>query len=103
MMKRRSSNAIRKILHDEKLCTDPGDIKQVFLSHFREFLQQPPSPQIFGLSSLMTRTLHASQNAELQKEFTLTEIELALKLTVKAKAPGPDALMRGFWNCSGRK
>ena len=114
--KRRAVNSIRRVKLGCNYILDPNMIKKVFYDHFRNFLSTPNSGKIFDITNLPLPKLKNNQSFNLTAEFTIKEIEEALAMTDKTKAPGPDGMNAGvltalwptikdevllfLWNCS---
>lgn len=65
------------------------------LSHFKERLVSPSDNKVFNLGDVFECKLSDAQKYILEQDFLLEEIEEALKMTDKTKAPGPDGINAG--------
>ena len=96
MVKRRDFNSIKKLQVGENTFTEPACIKAALHSHFKERLTESNDDQVFSLGDLFSSKLSSDQRIHLEKEFSLEEIEEALKSTDKTKAPRPDGINAGL-------
>lgn len=95
MVKRRAFNAIRKLQVGEITLTTLVSIKAALHSHFKERLTEPHVRKIFNLGDIFTCKLSHIQRSILEQKFELDEVDEALKMTDKSKAPGPDGINAG--------
>ncbi|WOH11192.1 hypothetical protein DCAR_0830672 [Daucus carota subsp. sativus] len=95
MIKRRSHNAIRKLQLEETIFFKPLQIKRILKTHFQSLLSDTGGDKVFSIGNLIQSKLSLEQSMGLEREFTMQEIELALKNTDKSKAPGPDGINAG--------
>lgn len=95
MVRRRSYNGIKKLHLGEDVFYKPIQIKMILKKHFQSLLQEPQIDKVFSIGSLLQTKLDSDQSKELEREFSLQEIESALRSTDKTKAPGPDRINAG--------
>ena len=93
--KRRAFNSVKKLVVEGNVISRPAGIKIAFLEHFHKRMTVSTPAKIFELGDIFLPKLSSDQCASLEKDFTLQEIEEALKMTEKTKAPGPDGINAG--------
>lgn len=96
MVKRRAANAIKKLTVGDTLLTDAVAIKAAFQCHFQERLTESNGEKVFDLGTTISNKLSQAQSMSLEAAFTLEEVKMALDMTDKTKAPGPDGVNAGL-------
>ncbi|KAK1360807.1 hypothetical protein POM88_045281 [Heracleum sosnowskyi] len=94
--RRNHSNNIKKLWWNEEWLSSPNLIKNAFLDYFSKFLSAKDQRRIFAMGNLLTVKLSYEDNCWLEKDFSLEEIEWALKQMSNEKAPGPDSFKIGY-------
>lgn len=84
------------------MISNPEGIKSALLLHFKNFLSNPTSSDIFILQKGLVKELSLEDKSRLVEPFSLPEIEAALHSMESSKAPGPDGINAGvikfLWN-----
>eukprot|EP00253_Pinus_taeda_P031914 PITA_31914 len=95
---RRAGNNIERIMVDGRVVTDQEQIKDAASQHFKTILTVDPhyleNPDFL---SIIKNKISEAQNADLDKEITLEEIEWSLHSMPMDKAPGPDGFTVAFY------
>lgn len=80
---------------------NPKQYQKALFQHFRNFLGADPKEKIFALGNFPINLLSCEDKIMLVQDFSLEEIEAALKSTESSKAPGPDGLnarvLKSLW------
>lgn len=77
IQKRRYRNKISKIWWKGRCCSKPGSVKKIFFLYFKEIYNKSQC-NIFSLGSLLNTQISAEENKDLEKKFTILEVEAAL-------------------------
>ncbi|GKA60744.1 RNA-directed DNA polymerase, eukaryota [Tanacetum coccineum] len=100
LKKRRSQLAIRGTLVNGEWISSPHDVKQEFLSHFRNQFSLPDSPRI-GFDFPFPNRLSSDQIEDLERPVSYDEVKSAVWGCGTNKSPGPDGFTfefyRVFW------
>lgn len=96
VMRRRKLNHISGIFHEGRRVTNPNDVKTTFFYHFKEFFGTQGNQPLLRLDSLRVPLIDEDQSRLLEEDFSIQEIELALKEMDCGKSPGPDELNSSF-------
>eukprot|EP00253_Pinus_taeda_P031988 PITA_31988 len=95
---RRAVNNIERIMVDGRVVTEQEKIKEAASQHFKTLLTADPhyleNPDVL---SIIENKISEAQNADLDKEITLEEIEWSLHSMPLDKAPGPDGFTVAFY------
>lgn len=93
---RTRKKSIHGIVENNVWISDPENIKNHFLQYFTNMFT--PSRRVLRvkLEELHPNKLNSQDAADLSREFTISEVELALKNLDSSKAPGPDGLNGAF-------
>ena len=92
IQKRRAHNAIRGVYMNSVWVQDSGRVKEAFYNYFRNVFSEPHEEMLFQLGNGLHKSLSQEDQEYLESNFSLEEIELALKESNDNKAPGPDGL-----------
>ncbi|GJZ17316.1 RNA-directed DNA polymerase, eukaryota [Tanacetum coccineum] len=94
--KKRNQLTIRAILVEGNWIDSPGLVKNEFLAHFKNQVDQPQETRIqFNMNFLCT--IMADQKAKLENVVTKEEIKRAVWDCGIDKSPGPDGFTFGFY------
>eukprot|EP00253_Pinus_taeda_P009099 PITA_09099 len=95
---RRAGNNIERIMVDGRVVTEQEKIKEAASQHYKTLLTADPhyleNPDFL---SIIKNKISEAQNADLDKEITLEEIEWSLHSMPMDKAPGPDGFTVAFY------
>lgn len=89
IQKRRNKNKICKVWWQGKCYSRPGDVRKVFFLHFKSIYNKKQN-NIVSLGNLINNQISANESTELERKFSITEVEYALHSLGSDKAPGPD-------------
>lgn len=98
--KRKNRNKICKTWWNGKMHSEPSKVKNAFFKHFKGIYNQQKK-DILSLGYLLCLVITLEEKIEMEKGFSLAEIEAALNSLGLDKAPGPDGFnmfyIRKFW------
>ena len=92
IQKRRAQNTIRGILRNGVWVEEPDMVKRAVFDHFCEVFTENHEELLFQFDSCIKKKLTSSDQEKLVRNFSLEEIEVALKESSDNRAPGPDGL-----------
>jgi len=86
---RRRKNQILTIKKEEEVISDPRQVRQVFLQHFKQ-LYTRHEVVLFDLTSLGIQKLNTEEKLRLEQPVTIEEVKEAIMNCDPSKAPGYD-------------
>ncbi|KAK1357882.1 hypothetical protein POM88_051138 [Heracleum sosnowskyi] len=95
IQKRRKRNAINNLVWCNRRISKPDALKEAFYHHFKDFFEEKESLNLFKLGNLVDRLISEREQAWLEREISMEEIEFSLSLSANEKAPGPDGFNMG--------
>lgn len=93
--RRRRTNFIHSLQSNQGWVTTPSEVKKTLLLHFQTLLRKETKSRIFNIQDDLLKKLQPSMKDRLNRSFSLTEVEEALKASDSCKAPGLDGLNTG--------
>lgn len=95
LQRRRSSNNIKKLIHQGKTLSESKDIKQAFFLHFKTQFSKMNVVKKNSARQLMVHIISNEDNLSLTRAVTEKKVGNALFQSNSKKSPGPDDLNAG--------
>lgn len=75
---------------------NPSSIKEAFFQYYKSFFEKGDGKIFLRFNHMFESRLNQNASRELEKPFSMEEIEVALKDSDSEKAPGPDGFNAGW-------
>ena len=103
---RRRRNYITKLYDStSRWCTRESQVNDTILGFYRELFTSANPENLADVLKVIPQVVIESMNASLTREFTIEEVEVAVKEMAPLKAPGPDDIpplfYQSYWSLVG--